>query len=500
MPLIRKDLKIKGNLRKGEYQILDPIGSGGYGEVFSCLELNGNIKRAIKIIPLSNYSDKDKIKFEREVQYLSQVVHENIINILDYDTHRDGSKDIFNFIVMELAESGSLKDKLKKQQTFLEESEYNQLLIGILEGVKAIHEKDILHRDVKSDNILLIKDIPKVSDFGISKYLQDSTRTITYKGFGTDEYKPPEVWEELGVSRATDIYSLGILFFEILTLCYPYETKETGLVKKRTIKNMHLRHPIPLVSDINKDIPLGLAEIIKKMMLKNPKDRYQDTQQIIEDMNSLNVRSGVPDMTSEDELFAIKMAQKLTEKHNLELTKQIQEEEERKQQYRLKELELEEREDARHQFDLLFKELDLSVEKINKHSFDRKIHIQESPNFRTYNMLNKNISIIRLDILNPIVDIKGNGTIFEAAIMMFSGEGGYRESLNLILIKTIDGTYTWEGIQFSGRYQNYKANDRFGINHYQQLNARLPHGGNLNMVRNLSVKEEFKKMLELLCA
>lgn len=266
------------------YKEIKYLGGGGFGKVFLENDLRNNRDVAIKFIQNDSKKITDELitDWERESKQAIAFSHKNIIKTISSGAVKDKSGG-FLYIVMEYAENGNLRnkiDELKSNNSFIKEVELRKIFLEILEGVKEIH-KTSLHRDIKPENILISSDgTLKITDFGLSKYIDDLTRTRTYKGSGTWPYMSPETWTNGKITKATDIYSLGITFYELSTLCLPYSSNDYN-----EIQSMHKFGIIPRAKVTNPEISDQLDGIIKKMMAKSGLDCYTDIDEIIMEIN-----------------------------------------------------------------------------------------------------------------------------------------------------------------------------------------------------------------------
>jgi eukaryotic-like serine/threonine-protein kinase len=201
--------------KKTKYKILEKIGNGGFGIVYKAQDLTTNNNVAIKVFRNElDPGDTDAlIDWEREAKQALTFKHKNIIGSIGFaETTLDSGLKIY-FLVMEYAENGNLSAIVEAQSSrnsFTSEKEITTLLQQMLDGLKEVHTTTI-HRDLKPENMLFVGDILKISDFGLAKYVEQSTRTRTFKGAGTLFYMAPETWNLQRTSPATDIYSLGVI-------------------------------------------------------------------------------------------------------------------------------------------------------------------------------------------------------------------------------------------------------------------------------------------------
>jgi serine/threonine protein kinase len=178
-------------------------------------------------------------------------------------------------------------------------------------AVKELHDANVVHRDIKPDNILVHNGKLKITDFGLSKYATDSTRTLTLKGYGTLEYVAPEAWESDKNTVQMDIYSMGIVFYQIATLQYPYKLPAYSDVN--TYRDAHLYHRVQNPTIYNPSLPQGLVSIILRMLEKPTQKRFSNWEEIIEALG----KNATPASTSNTAL-----ERALANRNNADLRKQ----------------------------------------------------------------------------------------------------------------------------------------------------------------------------------
>ena len=252
----------------GHYKVLELLGQGGMSTVYKAYDTNLDREVAIKIIRRDAFppeqTDQLLKRFEREAKALAHMVHPHIVNIIDY-----GSQENNPYLVMNYLSGGSLKDRMGKPIAW---QEVVRLLEPIAEALDYAHSLGIVHRDVKPGNILLTeRGQPMLTDFGVAKLLESEdaqTLTGTGLGIGTPEYMAPEQWSGK-VSPQTDIYSLGVVCYEMITGKKPYiaATPAEILLKQAT-------EPLPEPRTFVTDLPEKVEQILKKSIAKNPSDRY----------------------------------------------------------------------------------------------------------------------------------------------------------------------------------------------------------------------------------
>ena len=257
--------------QNNEYEIIESIGEGGFGQVFKIISKNNSEIYALKILPI-DYTNKENYEsFKREINASKKISNDNVIKYLYY---HDGNlhSTLPPYIIMEFAEQGTLKNFLNKQTNLLNNETILDLFYQLLKGQNAINEQ-VLHRDLKPENILIKGGLLKISDFGLSKNVMDSTKTITFKGFGSKYYAPPEVWKNEKYLIKSDMYSMGLIFYQIATLKYPYNIDPCDI---NGFKNAHLYQCVKNPNLINSNLTQQISQCIMKMLEKNPENRFKD--------------------------------------------------------------------------------------------------------------------------------------------------------------------------------------------------------------------------------
>ncbi len=216
----------------------------------------------------------------------TEITQENVLPV--YFFH-DGKKypEFPPYMIMQYADEGTLEDLLNKRraerQNFAPE-ELRQLLLGLAKGLQAINQK-VVHRDIKPDNILFVKGTPKISDFGLSKIVGATTRTLTFKGINHIRYCAPEAWQQEKNTPAMDMYSMGIVFYEVATLHHPYNVKTSGN-QIEAWKNAHFSQLPDDPRNHNSSLDFGLSQVILKMLAKRPENRYGSWGEVVERLTS----------------------------------------------------------------------------------------------------------------------------------------------------------------------------------------------------------------------
>lgn len=255
--------------------MLKRVGSGGMADVYMAKDHKLNRNVAVKVLK-SEYVEDEKFlkKFETEAQAVARLSHPNIVNIYDV-----GIEDGINYIVMELAEGITLKEYIRKKG-YLSPKETVEISTQIASAISHAHKNHIIHRDIKPQNILVSDTgIIKVTDFGIAKATSSNTVTSTATAMGSVHYISPEQAKGRFCDEKSDIYSLGITMYEMVTGHVPFD-HENGV----TIALMHLQNEITPPSQIRDGIPDSLEKIILKCTMKKPEERYQTADDLIADL------------------------------------------------------------------------------------------------------------------------------------------------------------------------------------------------------------------------
>lgn len=270
------DKKLIGSLIINRYKIVEKIASGGMGDVYLGMDIKLNRKAAIKILQENYASNKNfVIKFKSEAQILARLNSPNIVTIYDWGEFKN-----LYFIAMEYIEGESLKDIINKKGALNPRTVANYS-IQICNALEIAHDNNLIHRDIKSQNIIVTPQGKiKVTDFGIAKYLADDvTRTINI--LGTAHYISPEQAQGKVLDWKTDIYSLGIVMYEMLTADVPFRGGSSIDISLR-----HISEKPALPSKFIDNIPIKLEKIVMKCLEKNPASRYSNITELKYDLQN----------------------------------------------------------------------------------------------------------------------------------------------------------------------------------------------------------------------
>lgn len=265
----------KGKLISGRYEIIKSIGEGGMANVYVGFDTILNRKVAIKVLRGDLATDEKFVRrFQREALSASSLSHPNIVEM--YDVGEDNGT---YYIIMEYIEGKTLKQLIKKRGS-ITLSEAIDIMLQLTDGIAQAHDSYIIHRDLKPQNVMIKDDgTVKITDFGIAVALNSTQLTQTNSVMGSVHYIPPEQASGKGSTIRSDIYAMGILFYELLTGSLPFRGDNAVEI---ALKQMH--DPIPSVRKKNPSIPQSVENIILKATAKNPKNRYADSKEMHADL------------------------------------------------------------------------------------------------------------------------------------------------------------------------------------------------------------------------
>lgn len=265
----------KGQKINDRYEIIRSIGEGGMANVYLAYDAILDRNVAIKVLrgDLSN-DEKFVRRFQREALSASSLAHPNIVEMYDV-----GEDDGIYYIVMEYVEGKTLKQLLKKRGT-LTLSEAIDIMSQLTDGMAHAHDSYIIHRDLKPQNIMIKDDGQiKITDFGIAMALNSTQLTQTNSVMGSVHYLPPEQASGKGSTIKSDIYSMGIIFYELLSGSLPFRGDNAVEIALK-----HMRDPLPSLREDNPSLPQSIENIIRKATAKNPKNRYESARSMHEDL------------------------------------------------------------------------------------------------------------------------------------------------------------------------------------------------------------------------
>ena len=269
-------MNLEGSVIGNRYKILEKIGNGGMATVYKALDQILNRYVAVKVLREEFTTDEEFIKrFNTEAQSAARLTHPNIVSVYDV-----GQENNVYYIVMELIQGKTLK-QIIEEDGFLSWKWAVNIAIQIASALEMAHKNKIIHRDIKPHNIMITEDgVAKVTDFGIAKAVSNSTITAFGTTLGSVHYFSPEHARGGYTDSKSDLYSLGVVMYEMVTGKVPFDADTPVSV---ALKHMQ-EAPIEPIK-INKNIPYAVNQIIMKAMKKDPNERYQNATEMIRDLN-----------------------------------------------------------------------------------------------------------------------------------------------------------------------------------------------------------------------
>ncbi len=277
----------------GKYRVLEPLGRGGMARVYRAYHPQLDRYVAIKVLRSELIEDEEladetwRARFQREAQSVAALRHPNIVQVFDFDVQDD-----IYYMVMELLEGDTLKTRLSDYRVRGESMPWGEavrIMLDVLDGLAYAHSERMIHRDIKPANILLTRRGQAVlGDFGIAHIVGGTRYTMSGALMGTLQYMAPEQGMQ-GLSDArSDLYSLGIVFYEMLTQRTPFDA-DTPLA----ILMKHVNDPLPLPRRINPEIPEPLERVVLKALAKRPEDRYQSAVEMAQALRAAAEEAGI---------------------------------------------------------------------------------------------------------------------------------------------------------------------------------------------------------------
>jgi len=288
----------RGDVIGGKYRLIDPLGEGGMGAVWIAENLSiRGAEVAVKVLHANFARDPDAVRrFRAEAEATVRIGHPSIVRVFDYGQSDDGSP----YMVMERLHGESLADRLERDRS-LPVAEAVEVVTAVLEALDAAHQREILHRDMKPENIFMAREgdvvRPKILDFGVSKFLGDDAERVrmTRTGalIGTPAYMSPEQARgETAIDLRSDVWAMGVILYELLTGRLPYEAANYNAMMIRIATEGHL----PLTEALP-DIDPVLASIAERAMARTAMGRYASARQMREALLAWSRGEGVLEAT-----------------------------------------------------------------------------------------------------------------------------------------------------------------------------------------------------------
>ena len=300
---------VKGQKINDRYQVIRSIGEGGMANVYLAYDTILDRNVAVKVLRGDLATDEKFVRrFQREAMSASALSHPNIVEMYDV-----GEDDGNYFIVMEYIDGKTLKNLIKKRGA-LTVAEVVDIMLQLTSAISCAHDSYIIHRDIKPQNVMILDDgRVKITDFGIAIASNASELTQTNSVMGSVHYLPPEQANGAGATAKSDIYSLGILMFELLTGKLPFKGENAVEIALKQMKEQ-----IPSVCAINPEIPQSIENVILKACAKNPKNRYANVKDMYNDIKTALDEDRINEKKqtykfSEDDLDETKKIESLSE-------------------------------------------------------------------------------------------------------------------------------------------------------------------------------------------
>jgi len=376
------------------------------------------------------------------------LANENLLAIVDYGECLVGTSRGL-FAVSEYCPDGDYRNILT---SFAGQKRPIQQFVAhmsqVLNGLRVLHTK-IIHRDLKPENVLVAGDKLKIGDFGLAKFIDEATRTLSFKGGGTPRYMAPEVWMQQHAVPATDLYALGVMFFEAVTGQPPFDAPDA-----EKLRGMHLYTPVPRPKGFNCDIPDFLDGVVKKLLAKSIRDRYQTAEEVLA---ALQAVPRPADSTIVGLADRVRRHHDSAEGESLAHQKALQEEQD--SQKRLKCME--------QQVLALIQDV---VDELNSQLVETKITHQDGHQERAYRFQNRILVIHFFSPHQMYMDpeVPGRMGVLKKQNVVHGGyieirqQGEDREGWNLVLVRSPDDLYgEWRIVEtrlspLSGRISRYE--------------------------------------------
>lgn len=267
-----------GKTLNDRYELLNILGVGGMAVVYKAKDIRLNRMVAVKVLKTELAADADiRSRFHDESRTVSMMNHPNIVNV--FDVNQDGELDYF---VMELVDGITLKQYIKKRGGILNWREALHFTVQIMLALEHAHSKNIIHRDIKPQNIMVLRDgSVKVADFGIARIVDSAQQTMTKEALGSVHYISPEQAKGSAVDARSDIYSAGVVLYEMITGRLPFEGESPVAVAVQHINSVALPP-----RDLNRDIPVGMEQINIRMMAPDKELRYLSAAEVLADLEA----------------------------------------------------------------------------------------------------------------------------------------------------------------------------------------------------------------------
>lgn len=279
-----------GTLYVNRYKIKDFLGKGGMGSVYRVIDIQDNREMALKILHKETANENDGAeRFKREIEILSSINHPSVPKVFGWGFNKEQNFDKELYFVAEFIDGQDLKSIIREKGPWTP-NEAAELVANIADVLAIAHSKGIVHRDVKPHNIMITKSkAVKLLDFGVARGKGAGMETLTKTGMivGTPEYMSPEQFGTHKVDERSDLYSLGVVLFELLTGKVPFDGETPVAIALKVVAE-----PPTAVRQLRPDTPAWLERVILKCLDKDPKKRYWNAQEMAIDLRKQRTGSG----------------------------------------------------------------------------------------------------------------------------------------------------------------------------------------------------------------
>ena len=307
-----------------EYKLVEIIGQGGFGTVYKAIRNSDSKLFAVKTLNQTFPSDDDFFSFKNEVSLAQMVSGENIINY-EYVHNGETYNELPPYIIMEYANGGTLADEIEKrikEDNPYSKEELHKMFLDLVNGMKTINEQ-LVHRDIKPENILISNGVLKISDFGLAKIVNDSTRSKTFKGYGSVKYIAPEAWNSEKNTIQMDIYSMGIIFYVLATLEYPYIINNNDI---KQYQNAHLYSSVKNARLLKERTTPEIYSMIIRMIEKPTQKRFKTWDDILTHVNNFLIVKKDALSSVVNKVVQVKTERDIKQQQEIEAEKRKQEE------------------------------------------------------------------------------------------------------------------------------------------------------------------------------
>jgi len=272
----------------GKYKVQGIVGMGGMGVIYKAVQEPLDRVIALKVLPPQmSMNDELSQRFEIEAKAISMLQHQNIVSIYEY-----GEDKGYRFFAMQYIDGENLSVRIQ-QRKVMPVTEIIDISKQICRGLRYAHSHNVVHRDIKSQNVLIDKqNVVRLSDFGIAKIFSSTDLTMTGVTVGTPEYMSPEQAEGIAVDNQSDIYSLGVVIYEMLTKKPPFTANNPVAVAYKHV------HEIPIPPSVKRrDTPKRLELIVLKALKKDKRERYASVEELLDHLDTVDINELVDKST-----------------------------------------------------------------------------------------------------------------------------------------------------------------------------------------------------------